>query len=469
MLKKLSIGTIIVGVTLGFPAQADDRALLIGVGDYKYSAQGISNLPGIDLDLEMMDKAVRLMGFDAIKTLTNDQATLKNVVGAMEDFLINGVKSDDRILIYFSGHGTRIPDRNGDEEDNADEVLIMHDAQPTTINGKPSLTGVLVDDKFDEILKKIPSDNTLVLIDACNSGTATKSIMLSRGTLGEGIETQPKFVEYAGIPITKDNSTLSGQKSADVKYVAISAAGDTEYAQATKKGSLFTLGLLKAIKGANQDTTSPLTPASLKQQTTAYIKAENKKAPFTPRLSGNLQLAEKMIKIRASDNGNGQVWQQLVALTEKAEPLKISINQPDYAEGDILKITIDNNKAGFLSVINVGPTDQATVLFPNRYHKDGKVQGTITIPTSGMRFEIFAPPPFGPSMIVAFLTDKPLDLYNSGDGVHDSKDIEGDLFLSLSELGLQTLTRNFGVREKQESSEVKAGKVITRICPSKCN
>lgn len=36
------------------------------------------------------------------------------------------------MLIYFSGHGTHVPDDNGDEtDDNKDEALVLHDTRST--------------------------------------------------------------------------------------------------------------------------------------------------------------------------------------------------------------------------------------------------------------------------------------------------------------------------------------------------
>lgn len=478
MLQKLLTATVIAGATLSFSIQAEDRALLIGVGEYQNPK---FNLPGIDLDINMMQKAAKLMGYDSIKTILNDGASLNNVTRTMEDYLVNGVSANDRVLIYYSGHGTRIPDLNGDEkEDGADEVLTMYDLQQAKIQGKNSLTGVLIDDKFNEILTKIPSKNILVLLDACNSGTATKSISLTRSILGEGIKTYSKSLLYPGMPMMAKSNFMVQEKEQKQKakgdFIAISAAGDTESAQATAKGSLFTLGILKSVTQAAQNNTQ-LTPNIIKTQATEFILQENTKDPFTPRLSGNEQLANKLIKLRIKSDGYGDTWNKLASIADKAEPLKITLNQASYVYGEHLVISINNNKSGYLNVINVGPKDDATVLFPNKYNLDSKVSGSVTIPTNEMKFDLPASKPFGASLIVAFLTDKPLNLYNSGDASRDSKGNIGDLFHSISALGLDNIQksfneRSFSVAEKTNTSGsgsgIRAGKVITRVCASKC-
>ncbi len=471
MFKKFLTISLIAGASLALPVQAEDRALLIGVGKYQNPE---FNLPGIDLDINMMQKAAKLLGFDNIKTILDEQTTLSNVTKTMEDYLINGVSSNDRVLIYFSGHGTHIPDESGDEADKVDEVLTMHDLKRATIAGKPSLKGVLVDDELNDILKKIPSKNILLLLDACNSGTATKGITLSRGTLGEDLPTIPKTIQYEGMSVVSSKGNFMTQaKSQNDNYVAISAAGDTESAQATSKGSLFTLGILAAINQSAIDS-STLTANTLKTYSTNFIKLENTKAPFTPRLSGNTQLADKAIKIRASNNGYGETWKKLTQLVSNVAPLDIKINKNNYASGDQLKVTINNNQSGYLSVISVDPKDQTTILFPNKHHSDSKVHGTITIPTEQMKFELDIRAPYGETLIVAFLTEKPLSLYKDGNGMRenkgvlDSREVVGNKLHTLSELSLQKTTRAFGVKAKK-SSKSRAGKIVTLTCESKCN
>ncbi len=472
MLKKLLIASLIAGTAVAFTSQAEDRALLIGVGEYKYPE--ITNLPGIELDINMMKEAVDLMGYKSVKILLNDQATLKNITQAMQGYLVNGVSSHDRVLIYFSGHGTNIPDESGDEPDGVDEVLTTYNTKPTTIAGKPSLAGVLVDDELSRILKKIPSHNTLVLLDACNSGTATKGLRIRGGLSGKNLVIRSKAFKYKGMPMSmasKGNFMVQKKKQAG-NYVAISAAGDTESAQATSNGSLFTQGVLGAVKKAAKNK-SVLTPKKLMDETTAFIVQENQQEPFTPQLSGNDQLAQKAIKIinvrtaenSSNSNNHGQTWKKLSAIADKSAPLDISINQKKYYKGDFLVITIKNNQSGYLNVINVGPKDQPTILFPNKHHDEAKVQGSIAIPTAQMDFDLAVQEPYGESLIVAFFTEKPLNLYKK----EGKKGID-IIFKLLSSTGLKTLTRSFGV-EKKASGKVKAGKIVTLVCESesKCN
>ena len=123
------------GTGLPSIARAGDRALLVGVGKYRNPR---ANLSGIDLDIRMMKGMAHLMGFSdsQIKVIENERATASNVETAINEWLVKGAGSGDRVLFYFSGHGSQIPDRNGDEEDKSDEALVLHDVRVVKENGR---------------------------------------------------------------------------------------------------------------------------------------------------------------------------------------------------------------------------------------------------------------------------------------------------------------------------------------------
>src|SRR5262245_42537146 len=102
------------------------KALLIGVNHYK--------MPGADLRgcvndvVNMKSVLTKLCGFDsaAVTTLLDDKATTKAMRSAMKS-VVAGSKKGDVVLIHFSGHGSNVPDKNGDEADHRDEILCPHD------------------------------------------------------------------------------------------------------------------------------------------------------------------------------------------------------------------------------------------------------------------------------------------------------------------------------------------------------
>lgn len=97
-------------------------ALLIGINRYQ--------IPGNDLrgcvnDVKMIQAVLKkYYGFKLadITTLLDDQATTKAIRAGIQN-LIKSAKAGDVLYLHFSGHGSNVPDKNGDEADNRDEIL----------------------------------------------------------------------------------------------------------------------------------------------------------------------------------------------------------------------------------------------------------------------------------------------------------------------------------------------------------
>ena len=133
----------------------------------------INNYPGTENDLRgCINDQYNVKGtFEAsfpgfsVDRVSNTLATIGNFKKKLnEEVDILRPGSGDILLVHYSGHGTYVKDRNGDEEDGYDEALYLYD-------------GALIDDDIKEILDKIPEGVTVVLMfDSCFSGTVTRAI-----------------------------------------------------------------------------------------------------------------------------------------------------------------------------------------------------------------------------------------------------------------------------------------------------
>lgn len=79
-------------------------------------------------------------------------------------WLVNNCKAGDTLFFYYSGHGSQITDRSGDESDGKDDVLVPLDY---------TKSGVISDDwMFLNLSSVLPSGVTLwSFTDCCHSGT----------------------------------------------------------------------------------------------------------------------------------------------------------------------------------------------------------------------------------------------------------------------------------------------------------
>ncbi|HZF25434.1 MAG TPA: caspase family protein [Steroidobacteraceae bacterium] len=144
------------------------RALLIGINRYL--------IPGADLRGCVNDiKNIRaaLMKYFAfrgsdIKALTDHRATKKAMQSAIQALLGSG-KKGDVLYLHYSGHGSNVPDRNGDEADHRDEILC-----PSDLDWKDPLTDDWLRTAFNRLKSRV---NLTVVMDCCHSGTNTRAIL----------------------------------------------------------------------------------------------------------------------------------------------------------------------------------------------------------------------------------------------------------------------------------------------------
>jgi hypothetical protein len=164
---SLSCGTSSI-VTAG-----EKRALLIGINDY--AAESIPDLYGAINDIEAMRQIlITRYGFsnEHITMISNEGATREGILAALEQ-LVESSGKDDLIYIHYSGHGSQVEDRNGDEkDDNMDETLVPQDSR--TSDEVRDIT----DDELAQILARLESRYTLIVLDSCHSGTATRDVFL---------------------------------------------------------------------------------------------------------------------------------------------------------------------------------------------------------------------------------------------------------------------------------------------------
>ena len=126
LLFLLFVSTDIVRSQTG---QVPNRhALLIAPGGYAPES-GWSPTSGRS-DLQQFRRAIARHGFDTLKrvaSLQGPEATAMGMRAALTG-LLRSVSPGDVVQIYFSGHGARIMDDDGDEADGYDEALAGWDA-----------------------------------------------------------------------------------------------------------------------------------------------------------------------------------------------------------------------------------------------------------------------------------------------------------------------------------------------------
>lgn len=450
----------------GSPALAADRALIIGIGNY---SSPDARLPGIDKDVAQASDIANRLGFANPVVLVDQQATRRGILTALKAALIENAGASDRVFIYFSGHGAPVFDLNGDETDSQDEALLAADFQILADGqGGTQLRGAVIDDEIGDLIAKSPSRNIMLVIDACHSGTVDRSIRLGRPLLGESQAVAKYF------PVAKDakldrsfvvSENGSGNDASD-RYVALNAAGDHEQAIATPNGSAFTVGLAQAIK--EKSASGTVTPAEMVSIASDYVHSRlSGNQRFTPQIQGSAQLRQQGIRLTSTSNGGGPNWRRVEEVARGLPGLAITNVKDRYVEGEPLEIEIDVRESGYLNVINVGPDDATTLLFPNAFNPDNRVEaGKLRLPTPQMKFNLTAQAPFGKSMILAILTRKPVNLAQSATDANSSAALNSPALGTITSLSSDvSSSRSFAATPRSDASAW-AAKIETLVCRS---
>lgn len=149
------------------------EALCIGINNYPGTQ---NDLAGCVNDANDWKASLEIRGF-GVRQLINRQATKRAIEDAILK-LVRQAQSGDIAVITYSGHGSWVPDMDGDEDDGRDEVLCPYDIA----ENRP-----IKDDELYDLFAQRNAGSRIVLIsDSCHSGTLIdprprERSMVSRG------------------------------------------------------------------------------------------------------------------------------------------------------------------------------------------------------------------------------------------------------------------------------------------------
>ncbi len=142
-------------------------ALCIGIDDYPRED---ARLNGCVNDARAWARTLTRLGFDS-RTLLNEQATREGIVSAVTSML-KATQPGDTMVLQYAGHGTRLPDVDGDEDDAEDEAMCAYDFDDGQF---------VIDDDLRALFAHVPKGVSLTcFFDCCHSGTITRVVQQKR-------------------------------------------------------------------------------------------------------------------------------------------------------------------------------------------------------------------------------------------------------------------------------------------------
>jgi hypothetical protein len=250
------------------------RALCIGINDYPGTG---SDLNGCVNDAGDWAAELAKRGFE-VSTLLDGAAKRAAMVKAIGGLIDGGVKGDTLVITY-SGHGTWVPDTDGDEPDGRDEALCPYDI---------ATKGPLLDDDLHALFMRRAAGVRIVLIsDSCHSGSVTR---------GDDVDVEPGFPKIRFMP---PEAWMPKDKLPPRSLVTVAARGgmtraggdvllagcqDNEYSWDTsfrgRPNGAFTFYALKTLADAK-----PTTYEKWYAAIRAYLPSS--RLPQTPQLFGS--------------------------------------------------------------------------------------------------------------------------------------------------------------------------------------
>ncbi len=170
-------------------AYGDSWAVIVGINDYQH--ERIPRLRYAVNDARSVERALLAQGFrrDRIVTLIDREATKARIETVLGDDLRQKVGPNDRLLVFFAGHGKtdRLP--SGEEEG----YLMPADGDPGRLFGTSiSMTALR------QISDRLKAKHILYLVDACYSGYALYNRSISEDLLTEMVRKRAVQILTAG-------------------------------------------------------------------------------------------------------------------------------------------------------------------------------------------------------------------------------------------------------------------------------
>lgn len=251
------------------------QALCVGINDYPGTS---SDLSGCVNDANDWAETFDKKGYK-VNLILDSEASRKNIAKALED-LIGNARSGDSLAFSFSGHGSWIPDDDGDERDDRDEMLCPYDIGSNQY---------LVDDDLAEIFARKPEGASLFFFsDSCHSGSVSR-FAPPLFPAAAGTHPIPKFLPpetfLKGAALEKARRSDFSRAASRQKYPALLFAGcrDKEYSYDAvfngRPNGAFTRVALEMLKR------NPGTPRAWMNEIRKHLPSNLH--PQTPQLYGS--------------------------------------------------------------------------------------------------------------------------------------------------------------------------------------
>ncbi|HEX9736118.1 MAG TPA: caspase family protein [Thermoanaerobaculia bacterium] len=374
------------------------RRLALAIGIDRYPGFGPeSQLAGAVRDARTMAGVlVERHGFAPadVLVLTDEQATRRAVLDALADLRLRA-GGGDHVVVFFSGHGSQMTDREGDEGDGLDETLVPYDSGRDDADNRD-----VTDDEINEWASRVleVTPHVTLIFDCCHGGTLQRPPWRVKRVPPD---LRP-IAELPPSPVPRRRDVEAGPRP-----LVATACRDHEVAvelppsiAGVARGA-FSFHFIAALRQASPGETW----RELFERTMRALAAD----PLDqhPQLSGDGLDEAVFGGARRGARGHG-VGRRLLAVAGRPDAYGLTMklfrrrrgawrraSPPSFVAGDRLRVDMSHGhaRALFVYLLDVGLTDTVTLLFPDVDGHEALDDGAIL--TVGARrgdaLELFVP------------------------------------------------------------------------------
>jgi hypothetical protein len=368
-MRYWSLALAVLGASLVCPPQVvqADQALVIGINSYP-NLPSTAQLAGADNDAVAMAGKLHGLGY-TVHVLTDANATKSQVLAALTK-MKDSVKPQERLVVYFAGHGA--------EEPGGEGVLLTSDANPA------DQSNYITSGDLYSAVCAIPAAARTIILDSCFSGALTRD--LSPTT----IHRKPRFYNFFGVDkkgFDPASSTIDEESSifpeADAQVCYFVASGFDQVAYEDEFGSqsagVFTHFFLKDLA----NTSVPWSP--VQSAVTADVQ-QFTGTHQSPELSPGYGSTTVFSRLNATHSTVQSIWETFSDDRADFREIRLEINPrtPSIETGQKFSFTIRiGDQGGYVVLLELDTDGNLNLLYPptSNYEHEYTSAGSITFPS----------------------------------------------------------------------------------------
>ncbi|TBZ24634.1 trypsin-like serine protease [Rhizobium leguminosarum] len=409
-----------------------DRALLIGIDDYEMRE---AKLTGSATDVKAMQVFLaKTLGYrpEQIHTLTNRRATREAILAEIDDWLVRQSTPGSRVFLYFSGQGSE----EMGAEATTSPTLVAADAKLVREGGKVTVTNQIRETEIAARLNSLKDRRVTLLIDACHVGPGSRSAVAApSGTvrcLGPALaalEPPNKSGKEAKFSFGGENamvwSAVNAGQWALVDREAKPALGvfTRHFIEGVQDG------LARAAEKPNVSNAALLDYVRRKSDEYCRTHAEDCRFTPVPQFYGQPDaLGRDVITGEEAKTPVAAVENTLKSDNEAGVAVDV-LPGTAVSIGDKVAMRVSTKKSGYLILVDIDASGKLTQLYPNKRsmglkpsakNGDNRLDPARPVVVPDARnpytgFEYVVEGPAGVGMVVAILSDKPIEVLDLPD------------------------------------------------------